>query len=58
MSIKDFRARTTGLFLGRKPIAAVELFNGHLDCRSGLVGVVIYSSARANSSKRIFLIPL
>ncbi len=44
MSIKDFRARTTGLFLGSKPIAGFELLIAILIVVGGLVGIVPFSS--------------
>ena len=44
MSIKDFRARTTGLFLGSKPIAGFELLIAILIVVGVLVGIVPFSS--------------
>ena len=44
MSIKDFRARTSNLFLGSKPIAAVELLIAILILVGGLVGIIPFSS--------------
>ena len=44
MTLKDFRARTTSLFLGNRPIAAVELLVAILILVGGLVGLIPLSS--------------
>jgi len=44
MTIKDFRARTSNLFLGSKPIGAVELLVAILILVGGLVGIIPFSS--------------
>ncbi len=44
MTIKDFRARSSSLFLGNKPIAGVELLIGILIIEGGLVGIIPFSS--------------
>ncbi|MFN2510414.1 MAG: lysostaphin resistance A-like protein [Pyrinomonadaceae bacterium] len=44
MTIKDFRARTSNLFLGSKPIAVVELLLAILILVGGLVGLIPLSS--------------
>ena len=44
MTIKDFRARTSSLFLGNKPVAAVELVVAILILVGGLVGIIPFSS--------------
>jgi membrane protease YdiL (CAAX protease family) len=44
MTIKDFRARTSSLFLGSRAFAAVELLIATLIIVGGLVGIIPFSS--------------
>ena len=44
MTIKEFRARTSNLFLGNRPLAAVELLIAILIIVGDLVGIIPFSS--------------
>src|SRR5688572_5734779 len=44
MTLQNFRARTSSLFLGSKPLAAVELLIATLIIVGGLVGIIPFSS--------------
>lgn len=44
MTLQEFRARSSSLFLGSKPIAVVELLIAILILTGGLVGIIPFSS--------------